>query len=148
MTGGESGPGGLPTRANIVGSPIVSNPTGMQSRLNGAAIALPKYGKGVCQLGDPFTCGFGNAPRDVFRGPGTNNWDISLFKNFQLGGNEARSLQLRWETYNTFNHTQYTGVSTGASFNFATGKQTNAALGQFTGAGPARKMVLALKLKF
>jgi hypothetical protein len=27
---------------------------------------------------------FGNAPKDVFRGPGTNNWDISVFKNIPL----------------------------------------------------------------
>jgi hypothetical protein len=144
MTGSD----GAPTRANIVGNPVLSNPTGIQSRLNGAAVELPKYGRGVCQYGDPFTCGFGNAPRDVFRGPGTNNWDISLFKNFQLGSNEQRSLQFRWETYNTFNQTQYTGVSTGASFDYFTGAQTNASLGQYTSAGPARKMVLALKLKF
>ena len=152
ITGGPpvdmTGSDGAPTRADIVGDPINSNPTGMQSRLNGAAIALPKYGEGVCQYGDPYTCGFGNAPRVVFRGPGTNNWDLSLFKNFQLGKNEARSLQFRWETYNTFNHTQYTGVSSGATFDYFTGAQTNAALGQFTSAGPARKMVLALKIKF
>ena len=27
----------------------------------------------------------GNAPVDVFRGPGRNNWDMSLFKNFKIG---------------------------------------------------------------
>jgi hypothetical protein len=142
-----TGSDGAPTRANIVGNPILSDPTGIQSRLNGAAIALPKYGKGVCVYDDPFTCGFGNATKDVFRGPGVNNWDMTFFKNFQLGKNEARSLQLRWETYNTFNHTQYTSVSTGARFN-AAGTQTNTLLGQYTNAGSARKMVFALKLKF
>jgi hypothetical protein len=142
-----TGSDGAPTRANIVGNPINSNPTGIQSKLNGAAIALPKYGKGVCVYDNPFTCGFGNAPKDVFRGPGVNNWDITFFKGFQLGKNEARSLQLRWETYNTFNHTQYTSVSTGATFN-AAGVQTNPLLGTYTNAGSARKMVFALKLKF
>ena len=142
-TGSDS----APRRANIVGNPILSNPTGIQSKLDGAAIALPKYGKGVCVYNDPFTCGFGNAPKDVFRGPGVNNWDISFFKNFQLGSNEARSLQFRWETYNTFNHTQYTRVDTSARFNMA-GMQTNTTLGQYTNAAAARKMVFALKLKF
>jgi hypothetical protein len=143
MTGSD----GAPTRASIKGNPIRSNPTGIQSRLNGDAIALPKYGPGVCQYQDPFTCGFGNASRDVFRGPGVNNWDLSLFKNFQLGSNEARSLQFRWETYNTFNHTQYNSVDTMARINPA-GAQTNTTLGQYNGASAARKMVLALKLKF
>jgi hypothetical protein len=143
MTGSD----GAPTRISLVGNPIVSNPEGIQSRLNGDAIALPPYGPGVCQYGDPFTCGFGNATRDVFRGPGVNNWDISVFKNFQLGSNEARSLQFRWETYNTFNHTQYNNVDAMAMFNPA-GVQINNTLGQYNNASAARKMVLALKLKF
>jgi hypothetical protein len=44
----------------------------------------------------------GNAPKDVFRGPGTNNWDLSLFKNFPLGS-ETRIVQFRGEFYNTHN---------------------------------------------
>jgi hypothetical protein len=146
-----TGSDGAPTRADLIGNPILSDPTGIQSKLNGDAIALPKYGDpnrgGTCVYGDPFTCGFGNAPRDVFRGPGTNNWDLSLFKNFQLGSNEARSLQFRWETYNTFNHTQYNSVDTMAMFNPA-GVQINNTLAQYNNASAARKMVLALKLKF
>ena len=44
------------------------------------------------------------------------NWDMSIFKNIPFG--EARSLQLRLETFNTFNHPnfndkQYTVNSTG-----------------------------------
>jgi hypothetical protein len=26
----------------------------------------------------------GNAPKDVFRGPGINHWDISIFKTFPI----------------------------------------------------------------
>src|SRR5216684_5348066 len=43
--------------------------------------------------GDP-----GNAPKDVFRGPGINNWDTTLFKILPIGS-ERRTLQLRWEVY-------------------------------------------------
>jgi hypothetical protein len=142
-----TGSDGAPTRPKLTGNPINSNPTGIQSRLNTAAIALPAFGQGVCKYQDPFTCGFGNAPRDIFRGPGLNNWDISLFKSFQLGNNEMRSLQFRLETYNTFNHTQYNRVDTFAMFNMA-GQLVNPTFGQYSGAEPARKMVLALKLKF
>jgi len=147
MTGSD----GAPTRASIKGDPVRSNPTGIQSRLNPDAIALPNYGDpnmgGSCQYGDPFTCGFGNASRDVFRGPGVNNWDLSLFKNFQLGKNESRSLQFRFETYNTFNHTQYNSVDTMARINLD-GVQTSTTLGQYNNASAARKIVLALKLRF
>jgi hypothetical protein len=47
-----------------------------------------------------------------------------LFKNFRLGSNEARRLQFRFETYNSFNHTQFTGIETGAKFDQAN-NQTN-----------------------
>jgi len=135
------------TRVDLTGNPILSNPTGIQSLLNTTAVSVPLYGAANCEYGDLFTCGFGNAPKDVFRGPGTNNWDISIFKNFQLGSSEERSLQFRWETYNTFNHTQYSSVDTSGVFN-SSGEQISTTFGQYNGAASARKMVFALKLKF
>lgn len=75
--------------------------------------------------------GIGTAAKTLFNLPGLNNWDLSLFKNFKLGANEARRLQFRWETYNTFNHTQYTAVDTTARFD-ASNTQINANLGRFT----------------
>lgn len=53
---------------------------------------------------------FGNLGRNTFRGPGINQWDISLFKNFNL--TEHVQFQLRFETFNTFNHTQFSGLNT------------------------------------
>jgi len=79
----------------------------------------------------------GNAPRDVFRGPGTNNFDMSIFKNIPVFRERAR-FQLRFEAYNAFNHTQFSGVNTAATFNTATGQQTNAAFGTVTSARGAR----------
>jgi hypothetical protein len=91
--------------------------------------------------GDP-----GNAPKDVFRGPGTNNWDGALFKNFPLGS-ERRFLQFRGELYNTFNHTQYSSVNTAARFDTA-GRQTNVQFGQVTGTRSPRVIQLALTFRF
>ena len=48
---------------------------------------------------------FGNAGRNILRAPGINNWDVSLFKNFPI--KERLNLQLRLESFNTFNHTQW-----------------------------------------
>ena len=45
-----------------------------------------------------------------FRGPGINNFNISLFKKFPLGRDQQRYLQLRMETYNAWNHTQWGGA--------------------------------------
>jgi hypothetical protein len=60
----------------------------------------------------PSTVGSTGMDSDLrpFRGPGVNNWNISLFKKFPLGKSEQRFIQLRMETYNAFNHTQWGGA--------------------------------------
>jgi hypothetical protein len=57
----------------------------------------------------------GPYPRTYLRNPGINNHDISIFKNFPLGGEGSRFLQLRFEFFNAFNHTQFTGISSATS---------------------------------
>ncbi|MGZ4780112.1 MAG: outer membrane beta-barrel protein, partial [Thermoanaerobaculia bacterium] len=47
----------------------------------------------------------GTAPRNSVRGPGTNTFDLSLFKTFQLAN--AGNLELRVEGFNVFNKPQY-----------------------------------------
>src|SRR2546425_482177 len=49
---------------------------------------------------------FGNAGRNAFYGPGINNFDFALYKNVRLAG-ESKYIQLRFEFYNIFNHTQF-----------------------------------------
>jgi hypothetical protein len=70
---------------------------------------------------------------NYIRGPGTNNWDTSLFKNFRYTSSESRYIQLRLETYNTLNHTQFSGFNSTATFN-AGGQITNLPTGS---GGPA-----------
>ncbi len=89
---------------------------------------------------------FGNAPKDVYRGPGINNWDVTLFKNFPLKS-EHRVLQVRWEFYNVPNHTQFSDMDDTARFD-QTGKQINTRLGQPIGARSARIMQVSLRLRF
>jgi hypothetical protein len=91
--------------------------------------------------------GIGNASKFPFVGPGVENLDISLFKNFVLGKNEGRRLQFRLETYNALNHTQFTSVDSNARFD-SSGRQVNQQFGQYTAAAPARRVVLGLKLYF
>ena len=50
---------------------------------------------------------FGNSSRRFFHGPGINNTDLSIAKEVTLGG--ERSLQIRAEFYNAFNHAQFYG---------------------------------------
>jgi hypothetical protein len=61
------------------------------------------------------TTGFGNARKDAVVGPGLFNWNVSLYKDFLLTSHEGPRLQLRAETYNTFNHTEFNGIDTGTN---------------------------------
>jgi hypothetical protein len=80
---------------------------------------------------------FGNEGRNVVRGPGIANIDLSLFKNFPIG--ESRRIQFRAECFNIANHP-----------NFALPQNDIASpeFGQILEAGPPRLFQLALKLVF
>ncbi|HLK69001.1 MAG TPA: carboxypeptidase-like regulatory domain-containing protein [Bryobacteraceae bacterium] len=91
--------------------------------------------------------GIGGASKYPFSGPGVANADVSLFRNILFPHSETRRLQLRIETYNTVNHTQFTAVNSAASF-AATGAQANQSLGLPTAAAPARRIALGVKFYF
>jgi len=46
----------------------------------------------------------------MIRGPGRDNWGVSLFKDFSF--KENLGMQLRFASFNTFNHTQWNGSNT------------------------------------
>ena len=75
-----------------------------------------------------------------------NSSDLSLFKTFPLKS-ETRVLQFRWEIYNVFNHTQFSGVDTTARFDPA-GNQVNAQFGRITSTRLPRVMQFGLIFKF
>ena len=79
----------------------------------------------------------GNASNGSILGPGYGDWDLSLFKNIQI--RQELNMQLRAESFNTFNHTNFSGVATTLGL-------TN--YGQVTSAGPARVLQLAAKIVF
>ncbi len=53
----------------------------------------------------------GAYPRNFLSRPGVNVTDLSLFKNFPLGGDNARKLQFRIEMFNVFNHPQFSDMN-------------------------------------
>ena len=57
--------------------------------------------------------GFGNAGKDSAVGPGIFNWNLSLFKAIALNERGTR-IELRFETFNTFNHFIPQGVDDGS----------------------------------
>ena len=123
------------TRPILIAKPTIPRSEKTFSRqFNTAAFGPP-------QVGTP-----GNAAKDLFRGPGIHNWDVSLFKNFNVPEVKWR-LQLRGEFYNAFNHTIFTGLDTAARFD-AQGNQTNARFGELLSSRGARRVQIALRLTF
>ncbi len=51
--------------------------------------------------------GFGNVSRGLIHGPGFNYTDLSIYKQFPLGSDNARSLQLMLQATNAFNHANF-----------------------------------------
>jgi hypothetical protein len=89
---------------------------------------------------------FGNAGLGMLRGPGTNNWDISVSKRVPLFS-EGRFIQFRTEMFNAWNHTQFSGLYTGARFD-AAGNQVDPNFGAYSSARPPRTIQLSLKVIF
>jgi len=67
-------------------------------------------------------------PRTYARNPGTNNTDLSIYKNFRLNGDVRKYLQLRLEAFNAFNHTQFSGYNTSTNMTTAAGATGTAVL--------------------
>ena len=97
---------------------------------------------------------FGNSARNVVRGPGINNWDFSLFKDFALprfarGSGESPKLQFRAEFFNFLNHTQFSGLNTTfVPTQDVAGATSPAPFGSVTSVRAPREIQLALKLVF
>lgn len=92
---------GLQPRFLLVGDPHADGGTN-GSQINPAAFAVPAVGD------------TGPYPRNYLRSPGWNNHDLSVFKNFPLGGEVSRYLQLRFEFFNILNRTQFTAFNAGS----------------------------------
>ncbi len=86
----------------------------------------------------PATGFFGNTGRAPLHGPGINNWDIGLEKQFPIPITEQMKLQFRGELFNAFNHAQFNNPNgdTGAGANF----------GRISSARAPRLIQLGLKL--
>jgi hypothetical protein len=103
---------------------------------------------------------FGYMGRNFITGPGRNNWDITMLKNFSMPWfkGEKSSWQFRWETYNTWNHTQFGGSNGTDGLNYgclgtttfggACTGNNGRQLGTVNGAWPNRVMQFALKFIF
>jgi hypothetical protein len=97
---------------------------------------------------------FGYMGKYALTGPGRNNWDLALMKNFSLPWfkGEHSTLQFRAESYNTFNHPQWSGINLSCSGTTAPGAPCNGdqniGNGEVAAAARPRILQLGLKLSF
>jgi len=94
---------GTGSRPDLVGDPYA---TPCQ-----ASTAPGPYLFNPCAYAAPRGLTFGNVGRNTLNLPHRTNFDMGLFKRFPV--KESMSFEFRWETFNTFNHTQFSGVDAG-----------------------------------
>jgi len=96
--------------------------------------------------------GFGNTGKDAVVGPGRVNFTTSLYKSFSV--TERAHFELRFESFNTFNHGEANGINSGYNPQNATGgvfsKVFNSGdtFGQVTSAWDSRVLELGGKFVF
>jgi hypothetical protein len=83
--------------------------------------------------------GFGNAGKDAVRLPGLFNSNWSLFKTIPFTTGEGPNLEVRFEYFNVFNHTQFNAIDANTG---------DANFGQTTNSYDARTLQLGAKLHF
>jgi hypothetical protein len=134
-------------RSDLVGNPHTGFRKSINEWFNTSAYAQPLAGA------------FGTSGRNSLLDPGINNWDMGLAKNFAIG--ERVNFQFRFESFNTFNHTQW-GVDPNSPAAAASGPGTGAVdrnvndqapsantnFGRIVSARPGRVLQLGGKLTF
>ena len=125
-------------RANLVSG---CNPNG------GFSKSIQEWFNTACFV-QPLAGQFGDSGRNIIRGPGINNWDLGLGKDFRF--TERVAFQFRVETFNTFNHHQYgydpfTSTAIGAPVG---NNPNNAGYGTMLAARPGRIIQFGGKITF
>ncbi len=95
--GNDIGAGSYP---DLVGNPYGGRPAGGNNGLSFGPLLLNPGA-----FAAPTGLTFGTAGRNSLTNPGRTNFDAALLKNLTLGENKV--LQLRFEAFNVFNHTQF-----------------------------------------
>jgi hypothetical protein len=122
-------------RPNLVGDPYAGIDTGASYQKRGVDAGTYYFNRAAYVLPSQFT--LGNVGKNTLFGPGSKNWDFSMFKNTRI--NERFNTQLHAEFYNLFNHPNF-GLP-----NRTINQPTTAVI---TSANPPRIIQLGLKLLF
>ena len=104
------------------------NPRGGAAVFDASQFSLPALGT------------MGNARRRFFSGPGMENLDATLSREFSM--RENRSFEFRAEAFNVFNHAQFFGPAT------VEGNMSSGTFGQAVSAMAPRLMQIAVRYRF
>lgn len=105
-----------------------------------AGIPGKNFGFDISSFADEPLGSFGNAGRNSIKGYGINNTNMVVSKNFNVPGRESMRLQLRLESDNVFNHTQFSNPNA----NFG----NPGTFGRLRSAAPGRQSQLGAKFYF
>lgn len=95
--------GGTSNRPNLVSKVNYPHMQTAWFSTNSYADPTPPWAGGTGQ-------GFGAAGKDNVVGPDLINFNLSLTKTIPLTAHEGPNIELRFESFNTFNHTQFSGM--------------------------------------
>ncbi|MGI4828243.1 MAG: carboxypeptidase regulatory-like domain-containing protein [Janthinobacterium lividum] len=112
-------------RADHVPGAVINGPHTAAQWFNTAAFTAPAAGF------------YGNGATGSIRGPGLVIFDMALYKEFHL--TESRYLEFRAESFNTFNHTNFTTINTTSG---------SSLFGQVTAAADPRVLEFAGRVHF
>jgi len=152
QTGGTTGTGDIGGRCNVVGNPYANlgtNGNG-QDYFNPNAVQMNTInftGPNNSLVGPPVLGNLGGGSGNLSL-PHVTNFDMTLSKNIPLGS-EKRVLRIQAQAYNVFNHTEISGLNTGAQFGFTTNALTNAqSVGYISGASNSRILAFTARVQF
>jgi hypothetical protein len=134
--------GGYTVRPNISGKMDYPRKFGSYFDTSKFTNVIPQW------LGGP-NMGFGTTGKDAVVGPGRVNFTTSLYKSFAI--TERAHFELRFESFNTFNHTEGNGMNTGynpVGGAFSTTLNQGNTFGQVTSTWDPRALELGGKFVF
>ncbi len=122
-------------------APIVTGNLRQRLPSNGHSVGILKTSFANEPLGS-----FGNTHRNPYHGPGINNTNMIIAKNINMSQDGLMKLQLRMESDNVFNHTQF--ANPGTTWNDFVLSSPNSTFGQVSSAAASRLTQLAMRFYF
>jgi hypothetical protein len=143
---------GLPFSVGSASNTLNTGGSSRASLLAGGVAEIPVDQRSIARwfniaaFSAPGTQQFGNTGRNILRGPGTAQADLSLFKDFYLSEAKGRRLQFRAECFNVSNTPQFNNPA--ATIGAAGAGTISGAGAPLTFQRTSREIQLALKLYF